>query len=64
MIVREPDAFSVQFVQMWGLEPGVSMTPQVPVALIVRHDENDVGFVRSSRMGRCNARNRKQNSGP
>ncbi len=33
VIVREPDTFSMQFVQVRRLEPGMPMTPQVPVTL-------------------------------
>ena len=40
----EADAGVVEFVQIGGLDPWMSMATHRSMSLIVRHDENDVGF--------------------
>ena len=47
---REAGARVVQFVQMRRANPRMSMPPDRPVALVIRDDENDVGFL-SFRIG-------------
>jgi len=48
----EADAGVVKFVQIGGLDPGMSMAAYGAVSLIVSHDENDVGFFAECRI-RC-----------
>lgn len=35
----------VEFVEVRGLDPGVSVAADGSVALVIGHDENDVGFI-------------------
>ena len=44
--IGQPDTFGMQLVQVRCLEPGVPMTAQIPVTLVIRHDQNDVGLLR------------------
>jgi len=45
----EAGALIVEFVEIWGLDPRVSVATNGAVALVIGHDENDVGLVGSSK---------------
>ncbi len=43
MEVCESGAERVESVQVWGLEDRIAQAAQVALALIIRHDEDDIG---------------------
>lgn len=44
MKVCEPDAFIVQFVEMRRLDHCIAMGPNIVVSLVVRDDQDNIGF--------------------
>jgi hypothetical protein len=44
MKVRKPGTFVKELIDMWCFQPGIPMTGHVPVALIIGHDEDDMGL--------------------
>ncbi len=46
----------VQFVQIWSLQEGVPVTAEIPISLVVRHDQNNVRPVCSDQVRWCHIR--------
>ena len=42
MVVGQPNAIAVELVEIWCLEKRMTMAGQIAVALVVRHDQDDV----------------------
>ena len=59
----EAHALVMQRIEVRGLEQGVPVAPQVAVALIVRQDEDDIGFRRGAFGGPEHGRRREQQGG-
>ena len=44
MKVGKACGLGVQFVQIRSLQEGVPVTAEIPISLVVGHDQDDVGF--------------------
>ena len=45
MVVLQPDGFARELVQVRRLDDGISGESQVPIALVVGNDQDDIGRV-------------------
>ena len=48
MKIGKANTLAVQFIQVWCFDDGIAMTGKVAISLVIGHDKDHIGFVRSS----------------
>jgi hypothetical protein len=49
--IGEPDRFPVETIEVWGLKDGVSVAAELPVALVIGEDDEDIWRVSEGSLG-------------